>query len=475
MSSFFSRIHPVWLLLIGILIGALLMAGGFLLYHGLTNQQTEVPAGGEPSEFVEASEPAASTNSAKGGGSSLPAASTSSAEGAEASSAPEESGGSTAAFPAEWSSGTVYTGGQEVTHNKRVYRARWWTQGEEPDFADKEGVWEYVGETTPLIIPDTSSEEDLSMQPENKVIPPDGFKVVAYYPSWEPQSLNKARFDTLTHVIYAFAIPTAEGGLRPLENPETARQLVQKAHQAGAKALIAIGGWSYNDVPLEATFVSATADSAKRKGFADAIIALMEEYGFDGVDMDWEHPRVDGNTSAQYEALMLDLSERLHKNGKLLTSAVLSGATPDGSVYYDAAAHSDKVIAAVDWLNVMAYDGGDGDRHSSYEFAVNCGLYWSKTRKAGAEKVVLGVPFYGRPSWAAYEDILAANPNADQTDISTINGMEAHYNGVATIRKKTRYALENLGGVMIWEITQDTADTSKSLLSAIKAEIAAGK
>ena len=45
--------------------------------------------------------------------------------------------------------------------------------------------------------------------------------------------------------------------------------------------------------------------------------------------------------------------------------------------------------------------------------------------------------------------------------------MEAYYNGVSTITKKARYAKKNLGGIMIWELTQDTANKKKSLLQAI--------
>lgn len=109
--------------------------------------------------------------------------------------------------------------------------------------------------------------------------------------------------------------------------------------------------------------------------------------------MDWEHPRVDGTSAKQYEALMLVLSEELHAKGKLLTAAVLSGATADGNIYYDAAAHTNAVLNAVDFINIMAYDGGDGERHSQYQFAVDCGTYWKETRGLPAHKVVLGVPF----------------------------------------------------------------------------------
>ena len=299
-----------------------------------------------------------------------------------------------------------------------------------------------------------------------------GFKVVGYYPSWQPDKIDRVQFDVLTHINYAFAIPTAEGGVRPLENGQTAKKLIEIAHQYNVKVLIAVGGWSYNDIPLEATFMDATSSDEKIKKFADAIIALMNEYGFDGVDMDWEHPRVDGDSSVRYTKLMMILSAELKKQGKLLTAAVLSGVTADGNVYYDAAAHKDEVIQCVDWFNVMAYDGGDGERHSSYDFAVNCGNYWKNTRKMPAEKVVLGVPFYARPSWAAYDDILKADSSADSKDVAVYQGMEAHYNGVPTIQKKTQWALENAGGVMIWEVTQDTAERNKSLLSAIGKTIA---
>lgn len=250
------------------------------------------------------------------------------------------------------------------------------------------------------------------------------------------------------------------------------KKIIKSAHKSDCKVLLAIGGWSYNDVPLEATFVAATETDAKRKTFVQEILKMCDDYGFDGIDMDWEHPRVDGNSGKQYEALMVELSEELHKRGKVLTSAVISGATADGNTYYDAAAHSDKVLEAVDWLHIMAYDGGDGERHSQYDFAVNCGKYWHETRGLPSSKVVLGVPFYARPSWESYENILAANGDAWKKDNVTYNGMEVWLNSADTIQKKTIYAMDNLGGVMIWEITQDTTDKEKSLMTAIKEAIA---
>ena len=46
---------------------------------------------------------------------------------------------------AAWSSGTVDNTGDEVTHDGSEYRARWWTQGDEPGTTGEWGVWEHLG------------------------------------------------------------------------------------------------------------------------------------------------------------------------------------------------------------------------------------------------------------------------------------------------------------------------------------------
>ena len=362
-----------------------------------------------------------------------------------------------------WSPESVYTGGDTIAYNGKLYRAKWWTQGETPGQSD---VWEdtFIAAGHQRSTPTATSAADPTVGKR------EDFKVVGYYPAWK-EDLSKLRYDVLTHVNYAFAIPTAEGGLRPLDNAAQAQQIIRDAHASGCKVLLAVGGWSYNDTPLEATFVAATETAEKRTAFAEAIMTMCTQYGFDGIDMDWEHPRTDSPSAQAYEALMLDLAGQLHAQGKLLSAAVLSGATADGNIYYDAAAHSDAVLQAVDYINVMAYDGGDGQRHSSYDFAVNCAAYWRETRQHPADKVVLGVPFYARPSWAAYSDLLAADKDAWQHDHITFNGMDVWYNGWATITQKTRYAMNHLGGIMIWELTQDGTG-EHSLLTAIGQSVA---
>lgn len=302
----------------------------------------------------------------------------------------------------------------------------------------------------------------------------ENFKVLAYYPASKTtqKNIDKLRFDIITHVNYAFAIPTPEGTLRPLENPELAKTIIQKAHENNAKAMLVVGGWSYEDVLLESTFVEATSTKEKIKSLADEILCLCDAYGFDGVDIDWEYPRKENGSYTQYESLILYLAERLHKNGKLLTAAVVAGVTPEGEIQIESTAQTDLVLNTLDWINIMAYDGGDGIDHSGYDFSVNCGNYWSTTRNFDPSKVVLGVPFYGRPTWPAYKELLKNDLNASDKDIIQHNDTEVHYNGQETIAKKTQYAKDNLGGIMIWEITQDTSNHEKSLLTTIGKQLA---
>jgi len=125
----------------------------------------------------------------------------------------------------------------------------------------------------------------------------------------------------------------------------------------------------------------------------------------------------------------------------------------------------------------MAYDATgswnpkEPGQHSSMEFAKDNVAYWLG-RGLPKNKAVLGLPFYGcgfhdstaRPY--AYNDIVSKYPGAEQKDEA---GKTIWYNGIPTIKAKTKYAKdEQLGGVMIWSLDQD-AKGDKSLLAAIHA------
>lgn len=44
-----------------------------------------------------------------------------------------------------WSAAAVYTGGKQVSYKGHAYRAKWWTQGEEPGTTGEWGVWLDLG------------------------------------------------------------------------------------------------------------------------------------------------------------------------------------------------------------------------------------------------------------------------------------------------------------------------------------------
>ncbi len=285
-----------------------------------------------------------------------------------------------------------------------------------------------------------------------------GFKAVAYYPNWYGDFTSSVQWDKLTHVNYSFALPNAGGTVDSVAGSAgVINSLIAAAHANDVKVNLAVGGWSYSDGSLcAAVFEQATNTDAKCQSLANSILALVDQYGFDGVDIDWEYPT--SSSAAQFTAFMRYLRTGLTARGKLLTSAVQA----TGGTY-----QTDEVLDMVDWINVMAYDGNSGSGHSPYSLMVNAFQYWNGTRGVPAEKVVLGVPFYERPNWASYADIVSADAANAYKDSAVINGTTVYYNGLTTMAEKATYAAQNAGGIMIWEISQDSKNEDLSLLNAI--------
>jgi len=273
------------------------------------------------------------------------------------------------------------------------------------------------------------------------------FKVVGYMPSWSG-NVGDVQYSKLTHINYAFLLPTSTGGLQPIENPSKLQSLVNTAHANGVKVMISVGGWNNGD---DSGFESLAANSTYRTNFVNNIVAFVNQYNLDGADIDWEYPN-DGASANNYVTLMTALSTQMHNRGKLLTAAVVAvgGSSILGSVF-----------PVVDFLTIMAYDGDvNGSHHSTYDYAVQSLNYW-RGRGLPKEKAILGVPFYGKPSWESYAQLLdrGASPNADWFG-------NVGYNGIPTIKRKTNLAFDNGGGIMIWELSQDK-NNANSLLTAI--------
>lgn len=290
---------------------------------------------------------------------------------------------------------------------------------------------------------------------------PSTFKVIGYLPG---RSIDTASipFQYLTHINFAFGIPAKNGGgLEALRNWDKLIGLVKKAHENNVKVFISIGGWSIGDGGGEdSRFHRMAQDKDERDLFVSKTMQLVRRFNLDGVDLDWEYPDIENRSAEDYVLLIKQMADSLHAQNKELSAAVVHyGNQGEGT--------KNEIFNDVDWLNLMAYDDDHGlpIPHSPYSLAEKSINYWVKQRGLSPQKAVLGLPFYGKPrkeNLSHYKDLLAAgaDPMADEFD-------SVFYNGIATIKRKTELAKQQgLGGVMIWEISQDTND-DRSLLKAI--------
>jgi GH18 family chitinase len=295
------------------------------------------------------------------------------------------------------------------------------------------------------------------------------FKIIGYLPSWAG-TVQEMQLSKLTHVNYAFILPNGDGSLQGLDNPAKLQSLVSAAHAQGVKVLISVGGWNDGN---DQGFETLAANATSRTNFTNNLVNLVNQYSLDGVDIDWEYPDPDnsnpdnpqpGSSAHNYGLMMTSLSSAMHSRGKLLTGAIVALGWAGKGIPVS-------VFSQVDFYNLMAYDGGDGALHSPYQFAVDSVNYW-RGRGLPAEKTVLGVPFYGRPSWASYRTLIAAGCSPD-SDTCNYQGNTVYYNGRPTIRAKVDLAKAQGGGIMYWENSQDTTDGT-SLVSAIYARVTGG-
>ncbi|MET0132636.1 MAG: glycosyl hydrolase family 18 protein [Kibdelosporangium sp.] len=293
--------------------------------------------------------------------------------------------------------------------------------------------------------------------PAAATVLPNGFRSVGYMPSWSGD-VASIQYTKLTHINYAFALPNSNGTLQAIPSPGKLTQLVSLGHNNGVKVSLAIGGWNDGN---DSAFEALAGNAGSRTTFVNAVIGAVNQYNLDGIDIDWEYPDP-GTSGNNYTALMQQLSTELHNRGKILTAAVVSeGGTANGV--------QPAVFGYVDFLNIMAYDGGNP--HAGYDWSIQSANFW-KSRGLPASKTVLGVPFYSRPGYLTYAQLVAMDPANANRDCVNANGAQQCYNGIPTIKRKTQWAMANAGGIMNWELSQDTTG-STSLVSAIY-EVATG-
>ncbi|MBV7505385.1 glycoside hydrolase family 18 [Bacillus sp. sid0103] len=371
----------------------------------------------------------------------------------------------------------------------------------------------------------------------NSVTPvPTEYKTVGYFAGWATYSnyqVTDIDASKLTHLNYAFANISADGKIEvgdPWADIEqsfpgdTADQPYKgnfyqltklKQQYPHLKTLISVGGWSWSD-----NFSDVALTDQSRTIFADSCLQFILKYGFDGIDLDWEYPVAGGEAGnsnrpedkQNFTLLIKKIRETLDaqslKDGNTYLLTIAGGANKG----YVANTELNLLQQYVDYIQLMTYDFHGSwdtltginaplyrDPESRFsEFSVQDAVQMYINSGVPANKLVMGIPFYGRVynqvtntnnglyqsftgggSAVSYGQIEASylNKNAftrfwepDSKVPWLFNGSQfISYDDTESIGYKTSLIKSmGLGGAMMWELSQDP---NKVLLSKINNDL----
>ena len=310
-----------------------------------------------------------------------------------------------------------------------------------------------------------------------------GRVIVAYVTSWTDEIPDPS---VMTHINYAFAhVNDTFDGVR-VDNPERLKDIVAlKAKNPALNVMVSVGGWG------SGRFSEMASDDGRRMSFAEDCLRLVEEFGLDGIDIDWEYPTSD--------AAGISASPEDRENFNLLMRDLRSVLGPDRLLTLASSAYAEYIdfrscMCYLDFVNVMTYDMADAPKHHSP-------LYASENTKGSCEgaakahveagvpvyRLVLGVPFYGRGGEVMksrdYKDIrpegefvemwddVAQAPYIADKDGNLVLG----YDNPRSLTLKCGFIKENgLLGAMYWDYAGDNGSgdlqktLSKELLGKVK-------
>ena len=300
----------------------------------------------------------------------------------------------------------------------------------------------------------------------------------------------------LTHINYAHGRfvdkETGDGGIW-IEKPELLEKVIAlKQQKPSLKVLLMIGGWG----DKADGFSMMARDASKRTLFCQSCKEHIDNYGLDGIDIDWEYPTAGPSENGRhpddtrnFNLVLKELRETIG-NTKIISYA--SSASAD---YVD----WKTAMLYMDYVNVMTYDMGDPPYH-------NAPLYYSAaiTRKRSVDqsitqhfaagvplnRQVMGVPFYGHGT-DPYKDDVKYNEMAGIFSSSKYEGKNIRkwdsvakvpylvdesgnfllgYDDQESVTYKGQYVVQkNLLGAMFWEYRHDDSQGTlrKALCKAI--------
>ncbi|PSS08652.1 glycoside hydrolase family 18 protein [Amorphotheca resinae ATCC 22711] len=331
------------------------------------------------------------------------------------------------------------------------------------------------------------------------------FKNAVYYPNYRvyrgetPASMN---YNCISHVFYAFAHLSPDGGIF-LSDEWADAQMEVDGSRAGClgsftrlkrqhqhlQLIISIGGGGASQ-----NFASVAASAATRDNFGRSAKGLVDASGFDGIDIDWEYPN-DVEQGRNFLALLAAIRLHLPDDRYLLTAALPAGqwALQNIDLY--------KAQDYLDFINLMAYDfagpwsptsghhaqlfpgsAGEPSGSTAVEYVISTGFR--------AQKILLGVPVYGRSFLGAtgpgqaysgtagedgtfeYKDLPRPGTEEiiDRRVVAAFctggDGGFVTYDNPETVKVKAGYCREKrLGGLFYWTGTANAPPGPRSLVS----------
>ena len=208
-------------------------------------------------------------------------------------------------------------------------------------------------------------------------------------------------FSVVTHLMVGRVTPNADGtvgthfDIDPTNGPIWAREVSTAAHAAGSKAVLMVGG-----AGEYAGWIGA-ASPPNRDVFVANLLAVMDDLGYDGLDLDWEPLPV--GDQPDFQALAQAL--RAARPQMILT-------VPLGWINANFAADPDpfygEIAPLFDQVNVMTYDmagawGGWQSWHSSALLgaggstpsSVESSIAYYRGAGVPRSRLGIGIPFYG--------------------------------------------------------------------------------
>ena len=287
------------------------------------------------------------------------------------------------------------------------------------------------------------------------------------------QVFNDTGVDGLTNVLSGtkginviaptwFRLRDNAGNISSLANAS----YVQKAHEMGIDVWGLVTEVDSEELyGLQVDFVELLSSSANRKNLIASLMAEVDKYGLDGINIDFE--KVKKDSGIHFVQFLRELSVETGKRGIVLSV--------DNFVPTEYTAHYNRKEQGIicDYIIIMGYDehyvgGGEAGSVASINYVEN-GIINTKN-VVPADKIINAIPFYTRV-WESSNDGLKASTLTMQNQNSWIS--QANVTPVWNDSTCQNYAEYQIDGTL-YQCWLEDVDSIRVKLQTMKAQEIAG-